>query len=130
MDEVPALPEEVGKQMSPKEYVTTTARSGVKNKREKGSEVRRWSCFPKREMHGGSVPERLSSLPAGNRRVMDCNELRGESPGARPQQRQAGGAESHRTLQTRFRMWLLSWEQQEAFLGLGTRMWCDHIRNF
>ena len=56
MDEVPALPE-VGKQMSPKEYVTTTARSSVKNKREKGSEVRRWSCFPKREMHGGSVSD-------------------------------------------------------------------------
>ena len=47
--------------------------SNLKNKREKGSEVRRWSCFPKREMHGGSVSERLSSLPAGNRRVMDCN---------------------------------------------------------
>lgn len=54
MDEVPALLEEVGKQMSPKEYVTTTARSGV-DKREKGSEVRRRSCLLKREVQGGSV---------------------------------------------------------------------------
>ena len=83
MDEVPALPEEVGKQMSPKEYVTTTARGGVKNKREKGTEVRRWSCFLKREMPGGSVPERLSSLPAGNRRDTDCKltETGGLGPG-------------------------------------------------
>lgn len=129
MDEVPALLEEVGKQMSPKEYVTR-ARSGVDNKREKGSEVRRRSCLLKREMQGGSVPERLSSLPAGKRRVLDCNLLRGERPGPRLQRRRAGGAETHRTLQTRFSMWLLSSEQQKAFLGLGTRTWCDHIRNF
>ena len=69
IDKVPALTEEGEKKMSPKEYVTTTVRSAVKDKREKGSEVRGRSCFLKREQQGGSVPERQSSLPAGNGRV-------------------------------------------------------------
>lgn len=68
IDKVPALPEEGEKQMSPKEYVTTV-RSAVKDKREKGSEVRGQSCFLKREQQGGSDPERQSSLPAGSGRV-------------------------------------------------------------